>query len=149
MKSGHPLDKVEIRGNNREEVRSLLGLLPEDTFPFVDDFRKGLRECSEEYCGQIGIYAREEPLLGERGVMLVVVNEHLFGDPTTPDYNPVLKIPDGARNISLVPPRQPPLKKDHPFAGAEFTYQGARFFFGYELSQRACSIIVESSRNRQ
>ena len=149
MGSNHPLDIVDIRGNNQEEVRGLLRLLPENTFSFVRDFQKGLIECGENYCGQIGIYAKKELLIGEKGIMLVVVNEHLFGDPTTPDYNPVLRVPNGATNICIVPPRQSPLKKNHPFVGVEFAYQGANFFFGYELSSRAYSVIMESLKNKQ
>lgn len=142
------LDDIKIRGGNSEEVRGLLRLLPEDTFEFVEDFRKGLVECGEQYCGQIGIYAEKEPLLGEKGLSLIVVNEHLFGDPTNLDHNPVLKIPDGATNICLVPPRQPPLKKAHPFAGAEFNYKEVRFFFGYELSEGAYSAILKNLQSK-
>ena len=138
------LDEIEIRGNNPEETKGLLMLLPKNTFPFIAEFRRGLSECGEKYCGQIGIYAKKEPLLGEKGVMLVIINEHLFGDATTSDYNPVLRIPNDATNICLVPPRQSPLKKNHPFAGVEFQYQRATFFFGYELSERAYSAIVQS-----
>lgn len=140
----HPLDNIEIREGNSEEVHGLLRLLPEDTFEFVEDFRKGLAECGEQYCGQIGIYARKEPLLGEKGLSLIVVNEYLFGDPTNLDYNPFLKIPDGATHIYLVPPRQPPLKKSGSFAGVEFDYKEARFFFGYELSEGAYSAIIKN-----
>ena len=142
MPSNNPFETIDIRGGNREKVHSLLSLLPETTFRFFDDFRRGLPG-QEQFCGQIGIYAREAPLLGETGVMLVVVNEHLFGDPTNPEHNPVLRIPDGASNIYIVPPRQPPLKEDHPFAGVEFSYNGARFFFGYELSGAAYNTIRE------
>jgi hypothetical protein len=125
-----------------------LRLLPENTFSFVEDFQRGIPWCGEQDCGQIGIYARKEPLLGEKGIMLVVVNEHLFGDPTSSDDNPILNIPDGATNIYVVPPRSRPLKKSHPFAGAEFLYKGAKFFFGYELSNGAYSAIIESIKNR-
>jgi hypothetical protein len=144
----HTLDTISIKGNNQEEVRGLLRLLPETTFQFVRDFQRGLPEYGENYCGQIGIYAKKEPLLGEKGVMLIVVNEHLFGDPTSPDYNPVLRVPDGATDIHVVPPRQPPLKKNHPFAGTEFSYRGASFFFGYELSEGAYSAIIKSIKNK-
>ena len=144
----HPLDKISIVGNNPEKVRGLLKLLPKDTFDFVEEFQRGSPCCSEEYCGQIGIYAKEEPLLGERGISLVIVNEHLFGDFTTPDDNPVLRIPNGSTNICFVPPRQPPLKRVHPFAGVEFKYNGAHFFFGYELSEGAYSTIIRSLQNK-
>jgi len=143
------LDSIEIRGDSKEEVRGLLRLLPEDTFEYLDDFKKGLLECDEKYCGQIGIYAKKEPLLGEKGVLLVVINEHLFGDPTTPEYNPILKIPEGAKNIYLIPPRQHPLKKSHPFAGVEFDYKEAHFFFGYELSEGAYFAILENLQTKK
>ena len=143
----HPWNIVEIRGN-REKVLGLLCVLPENTFRFTKEFRRGLLSCSEKYCGQIGIYAKEEPLLGERGISLVVVNEHLFGDSTTPNDNPVLRIPDGATRIYAVPPRMPPLKKNHPFAGVEFDYRGAQFFFGYELSEGAYRTITNNLRAR-
>ncbi len=140
MPSNNPFETIDVRGNNQKRVRSLLNLLPKTTFPFVSDFQRGFPR-EEKSCGQIGIYAREAPSLGEKGVMLVVVNEHLFGDPTKPEHNPVFRIPDGASNIYFVPPRQPPLKEDHPFAGVEFSYKGARFLFGYELSGAAYNTI--------
>ena len=125
-------------------MKGLLALLPEDTFRFIGDFVRGLPELGEEYCGQIGVYAKKESSLGDKGVSLIVVNEHLFGDPTSPEWNPTLRIPKGAENIEVIPPRQSPLKNSHPFAGVEFEYKGANFFFGYELSQRAYSTIVEA-----
>lgn len=148
MKCSHPLEGIVIRGDNQEEVRELLRLLPEDTFRYAKEFKKGILECDEEFCGQIGIYAKRELLLGEKGVSLIVVNEHLFGDPTTSDDNPVLRIPEGAENIYLIPPRLPPLKEHGPFAGVEFDYKGARFFFGYELSKKAYSTILVNLQKR-
>ena len=147
--SNHPLDIVPIRGGNEEEVRGLLRLLPENTFRFVREFRRGLFLAKEEYCGQIGIYAKKEPVMGERAVSLIVVNEHLFGDPTTLDYNPCLIVPDEATNIVAVPPRRPPLIKDSPFSGVEFSYRDAKFFFGYELSAGAYRAIVDGLKKRE
>lgn len=145
MKSHHPLEDIEIKGDRKEEVRELLKLLPENTFSFVEDFQ----DSPSQYCGQMGIYAKKEPLLGERGIMLVIVDEHLFGDPTRSEYNPTLRIPDEAKNINVIPPRQPPLKKNHPFAGTQFSYREANFFFGFELSDEAYSTITESIKNKK
>ncbi|MBS3077835.1 hypothetical protein J4233_06250 [Candidatus Pacearchaeota archaeon] len=145
MQTNHPLDAVEIRGNDPEKVRGLLRLLPVNTFPFVREFQKGSAELKEEYCGQIGIYAQESPYVGKNGgVMLIIINEHLFGNPTTSEDNPLLRVPNGATNILIVPPRQSPLKKDHPFMGTEFSYRGVDYLLGYELSGGAHAAIINT-----
>jgi hypothetical protein len=144
----HPLEAVQIRDNDSDGVKSILRLLPNTTFRFTHSFCRGLGSCSEN-CGRIGIYAKMEPLLGKRGVSLIVVDEHLFGNTVNPDFNPTLQVPDGARNIFLVPPRMPPLKTGSPFAGVQFDYQDASFFFGYELSEEAYQTVVDNISKRQ
>ena len=139
----HPLDMVPIRGGHEEEVKSLLRLLPENPFEYTRQFVRGIPIHSEEFVGQIGLYARKEPVMGDRAISLIAVNEHLFGDPTSPGDNPLFRVPEGARNIDLVSPRMPPLISGHPFMGVEFDYKSAKYFFGYELSPKAVDTIKE------
>lgn len=147
MSEIHPLEYIEVRVGERTEVMGLIRLLPRDTFRHTEDFIKS--QLDYESVGRCGIYAKQEPLLGDRGVSLIVVDEHLFGNPMDSSHHPTLRIPDGATDIYLVPPRQPPLKERGSFAGVEFNYQGARFFFGYELSPTAYKTIRNSIRRTE
>ncbi|MCH7568782.1 MAG: hypothetical protein IIA87_05150 [Nanoarchaeota archaeon] len=144
----HPLDIVPIREGDEEMVRESLRLLPENTFniSFLERFVRGIPIHGEHLVGQIGIYAKKEPIMGDRSISLVIVNEHLFGDPTDQGDAPLLRIPDGASYIIIEPARMPPLKEDQPFAGVSFNYREARFFFGYELSSRAVETILNRRR---
>lgn len=142
----HPLDIIPIKGKRSEQVRSLLRLLPEDTFEFASIFCSRLPEHSTNL-GQNRLYAQREPQLGKKGVRLAIVDEHLFGDPLNSQFNPVLRIPQGATNVILVPPRIPPIMTCGPYAGATFDYRDASFFFAYELSERARATIIGNIRS--
>ena len=144
----HPFDNIEIRRGDPEKVRESLRLLPEDTFKYVKEFRRGLPECRGRTCGQIGIYAQSEPILGDDAISLRVIDEHLFGDPTDELDTPYLRIPEGATNIRLDSPRQPPLIKT-PFCRATFDYKGRTFSLGYQLSGEAHSVIVDNLKKRE
>jgi len=147
--SGHPLENIAVKGGNKEEVKGLLRLLPDNTFKYAKEFIEGSVECAEDYCGQFGIYAKKAPALGDKGVMIVVINEHLFGDALDEHENPNLNIPEGATNIHLDPVRQCPLKNSKPYAGVVFDYEGARFFLGYELSTAAYKMMCKSIASEQ
>lgn len=69
MKEEHPFEFIEIRGGHENEVLGLLRLLPENTFRFTRDFRKELKELGEQYCGQLGIYARKEEVMRNRAIL--------------------------------------------------------------------------------
>ena len=136
MGRSHPLVSIPIRGDNEEDVRDALRLLPETTFLFADQFVRGFRAECDNPERNIGIYAEQNSLVGENGgVALIAVNSHLFGDPTTPEDNPNFRVPDGARNVIFCPGRMPP-RVGGLYAGVEFEYKGKSFFFGYRVPQQ-------------
>jgi len=110
-------------------VKDIESLLPTDVFSHIEQFRHGLAYATDS-C-DIGIYAKKEPLLGEKGIMLIAVNEHLFGDPNNQYDNPFFKLPEGATNIMFISSRELP-HNNMIYTGVQFTYREAKFLFGYE-----------------
>ncbi len=141
----HPLQEIKIRGRNKEEVRRLLTNLPTDIFSHSEEFRHGIPYATNH--NDITIYAKKEPSLGKKGIMLVVVNEHLYGDPHNTYDTPFFRIPEGATDILFVPSREPP-RANTIYSAVHFTYQGTHVALGFECRENSLEKKLTAGDNR-
>ena len=126
----HSLDDIEIIGGHEEEVKDLLHLLPETIFPHASKFSLGSTLETVAY----KLYAQKQPSLGERGIMIVAVNEHLYGNKRRD--NPAFYFPKGSEVKCFISNRTGPLTEGI-YAAAEFSYKKARYLIAFAWDKEA------------